>query len=120
MTPLRGSIPPELPRRRRWGVIEWLAVATLVGLLVGTIWALWPSSAHAADENSKSVTGIPVEYLFGTIAALGSIVYADMKHAMRSLKHEAAKRGRHIRHVENAVRLICHKLNIPYAEDDDE
>lgn len=112
------TAPPDVPRRSRWGFLEWALSVVLGALVIGIVWAL-VVPAHAAEQNSTSVTGIPVDYLFATIGALGSLVYADLKREVRSLKHEAAKRGRHIRHVENAVRKVCYKLNIKFEEEED-
>lgn len=106
-------------KRPGWGILEFAVALLLIGLVVAIAWALTPMRAWGA-ENSQSVTGIPVEYLFAVIGALLTVVYADIRQAIRALKQEAAKRGRHIRHVESCVRLVCNKLNINYQDADDE
>lgn len=70
----------------------------------------------AADSNAMSATGIPIDYLFGVIAALVSLVYMDIKREIRHLHHNARTRAKHIRHVENTVRTLCNGLAIPYEE----
>ena len=103
-----------------WRLLEFAIALGILALVIALAWA-FTSPAFAADaENSKSVTGIPIDYLFACIAGLITIVYTDIRRAIFALKHEAARRGRHMRHVENAVRLMCHKLHIPYEDTDDE
>lgn len=101
-----------------WRWIEWAVALIILALLLGIAWAL--INPAQAEETSKSLTGIPVEYLFAAIGTLVSLVYMDMRRAISALKHEAGKRGRHIRHVENAVRLICNKLKINYEDTDND
>jgi hypothetical protein len=54
-----------------------------------------------------SVTSIPVEWLFGSIAALISIIYVDLKNAVRSNDNAGKKRDLYL------VR-ICEKLGIDF------
>lgn len=75
---------------------------------------LLPSLAFA--ESSTSLTGIPLEYLFGAIATLLGLIYSDLKREIRSLHSHAKTRSGHIRHVESAVRKICSHLNIDYRD----
>lgn len=73
------------------------------------------SPAHA-ESSVQSISGIPVEYLFGLIAALVGLIYNDIKKEIRSLHANGKIRTGHIRHVENAVRKICSHLNIDYRD----
>lgn len=58
----------------------------------------------------NSLTGIPVEYLFGAIAALVSIIYADLKRSVSKNTEAGNKR-------DLILVKICEKLNITYPFD---
>lgn len=77
------------------------------------------SIAHAADTTAQSATGIPIDYLFGSIAALLSIIYLDMKRDIRNLQKEGKIRTRHLSHVENVVRKICAYMKLEYRDRED-
>lgn len=53
----------------------------------------------------KTLTSIPVEYLFLTIAALIGIIYADLKRGVKEITKSGAKR-------DVLLARICEKLNI--------
>lgn len=53
----------------------------------------------------KTLTSIPVEYLFLFIATLIGIIYADLKRGVREITKSGAKR-------DVLLARICEKLNI--------
>lgn len=105
-----GSPAPLInPRGSR--LLHVLAGATLLTL---------PVLTFAAESNTQSVTGIPIEWLFLVIGSLGGIVYLDLKHEVRSLHREGRVRSKSIRRLQTTMRDVCNKLHVNYEESDDE
>lgn len=63
-------------------------------------------------RNTETLTGIPIEALFGVIGALGMIVYASMMWEIRRLRSMSELRHDMLVRVQTAMRLICKKLDI--------
>jgi hypothetical protein len=61
------------------------------------------------DPALSSLTGIPIEILFGVIGALGGAVWYDLRRSVRKLTHESEKRGR-------LLVQICDKLGINWHD----
>lgn len=102
--------------------LSWVAIAVwvLVWLLVSAIvWALLAGSAHAA-ETAISTTGIPIEWLFGLIAALVAVIYVDMKRELRALRRQASRRAGLMLSMKYSLQLVCRKLDIPFNDEDDD
>lgn len=76
--------------------------------------------AACAETATQSVTGIPVEWLFGIIGVLVATVYLDLKHEVRTIHREGEKRSTDIEHLRVSVRAIKRKLNIHSREDDED
>lgn len=55
----------------------------------------------------KTVTSIPIEYLFGFIAALIAIIYGDLKREVRQNTKAGNRR-------DTLLSRICEKLKIPF------
>lgn len=87
---------------------------------------LWTAVAHAnASEEAKSITGIPIDVLFGLIGVLVALVWNDMRRQQREqsrhlqneldeLKSQHRARGRTLASMQNAVMQICWKLKLKY------
>lgn len=82
--------------------------------------ALFYAPVVGAEELANSSTGIPVEYLFGTIATLVGIVYVDLKREVRSLHREGRARTQQISRMRDAVRDICHRMKINFTDHEDD
>jgi hypothetical protein len=64
-----------------------------------------------------SATGIPVEWLFGIIAALIGATYLNIMFEVRKLRKESEYRGRQMAQVKMYLRMIGKKLDLPYLGD---
>jgi len=65
------------------------------------------------------ITSIPLDVFFGVIAALGGLVYADMKRELRALTRESRSRGLALERVRFMLRTVCDKLGIRYQSGSD-
>lgn len=72
------------------------------------------------DAVTTSATGIPVEYLFSIIGALLMLIYLDVKRDLKNLRNNASRRDLVLARVSGALRFVCHKLKIPFREDDND
>ena len=63
-----------------------------------------------------SLTGIPTDVLFGTIAALGGLVYRNIIKNFDELRMDGRRRARNQAHMQSYQRLICNRLRIPYND----
>jgi hypothetical protein len=68
------------------------------------------------SERIMSVTGIPIEWLFGVLGILVSVIYADIKRELRSLNRSAARRELTLERFRIAISLVCRKLNVPFSD----
>ena len=66
--------------------------------------------------------GIPIEILFAIIGALAMLIYADVKHELRSLRRASAHRAKSLNYLAGILELICDKMHIKFKppEVDDE
>lgn len=69
-----------------------------------------------------SLTGIPIELLFGAIAGLLAIIYGDLKRESRALRKASDRRDKasikndyRMQHLTAAFGMVCEKLKIPFA-----
>lgn len=58
-------------------------------------------------NNTSTMTGIPIEWMFGALGTLVAVVYADLKYSVRSLQYGAVNRDR-------ILTLICDRLKIVF------
>lgn len=65
-----------------------------------------------------STTGIPIEYMFGCIAALIGVVYAAINYEIRTLRKTTGdiSKGAHRRDL--VLVRICEKLGIEFRDDE--
>jgi hypothetical protein len=68
--------------------------------------------------HTTSVTGIPIEVLFGIIGGLGMLVYADMRRIMNKLTRESEKRGRQMSVFRVYLSQLCAKSGVHFDERD--
>lgn len=62
-------------------------------------------------------TGIPIEWMFGTLAALVAGVYLNLLWEVRRLRNESQQRGDHINSMRYTLRAICRKLDLPFGDE---
>lgn len=58
-------------------------------------------------QDPTQITGIPLEYLFVVIGALVSVLYWDLRRALRQLMSKGIRR-------DVLLARICEKLGIPW------
>jgi hypothetical protein len=63
-----------------------------------------------------TTTGIPIEYLFGLIGILISIIYCDIKRELRKLRTASELRDLAQERFRVALIFICRKLDIPFSD----
>lgn len=66
-----------------------------------------------------TTTGIPIEWMFAVLAAMVGGIYLNLLWEVRRLRSESSKRGENIAAMRYTLRAICHKLDLPFGDDDD-
>jgi hypothetical protein len=63
-----------------------------------------------------TMTGIPIEWLFGAIGFLLAGIYADIKRDLRNIKRAASNRDRVVDRLRIALCFMARTLKVPFAE----
>lgn len=67
---------------------------------------------------AESVTGVPIEWLFGTIATLVGLLYFSLLYEIRRLRARGERRDSCLQRVKMMMFIVCKHLGIDVPEDD--
>ena len=61
-------------------------------------------------------TGIPIEWMFGVLAALIAVVYANLVWEIRKLRRSSHKHTGQLDSLMVWMSIVCDKLGIPWSK----
>lgn len=109
--------PAPWKRRVAWSVVLALVILIAFIAVLGRI--AYGHELGADRQEIASLTGIPVEWLFGGLSALGGIVYVDVRRALARIERrserfeeELAAQGRRLPVVELIARQAAARSGV--------